>query len=85
MTFTIEYDNQPLKFLKGLDKHILKRLIDKTELTLSIIPVPHNAVSIVGEHGAFRIRIGDFRVLYRINYTESKIIIFKIDKRERVY
>ena len=33
----------------------------------------------------YRIRIGDFRVLYRINYQESKIIILKIDKRERVY
>lgn len=33
----------------------------------------------------FRIRIGDFRVLYRIEYEEIIIIIVNIDSRKRVY
>ena len=33
----------------------------------------------------FRIRIGKHRVLYRINYEEKRIIIVKIDKRDKVY
>ena len=47
--------------------------------------VPHDAKRIVGEHNVFRLRIGDYRALYRINYPENKIIVFKIDKRDRVY
>ena len=85
MTFSIEYDKQPLKFLKNQDKHIVKRILDKADELLIDNPVPHNAVSVVGEHGVFRIRIGDYRALYRVNYQEKRIVIFKLDKRPRAY
>ena len=85
MSYEIFYDKQPEKFLEKLDKHIAARIVDKIEATLSNNPVPHNAVAIEGEHGVFRIRIGDFRVLYRVNYENNRIIIIKVDKRSRVY
>ena len=85
MSFLVEYDKQPQDFLENLDQHFSLRLINKIETVLSVTPVPHNAVTIVGEHGVFRIRIGDWRVLYKINYPEQKVIIIKIDKRARVY
>jgi len=85
MTFLIEYDNQPIKFFKKQDKHIIKRILDKVDETLPDNPVPQNAKSLVGQHNCFRIRIGDHRVLYRINYRDNKIVIFKIDKRPRAY
>ena len=85
MNFSISYDKQPLKFCKKYDKHIVKRFFTKIRETLSTNPVPHDAKSIVNAHGVFRIRIGDFRVLYRINYTEQKIIVIKMAKREDAY
>ena len=85
MSYAIFYDNQPEKFLEKLDKHIAKRIKDKIETVLTDNQVPHNATTVVGEHGIFRIRIGDFRTLYRINYQENKIIVIKLDKRPRVY
>ena len=85
MSFLIEYDRQPEDFLRKLDLHLAKRVKEKVEETLPSNLVPHNAVAIVGEHGVFRIRVGNWRVLYRINYLQHKIIIIKIDKRERVY
>ena len=85
MNFDICHDTQPEKFLSKVDKHIAARLINKIETTLAENPVPHNAKTIVGEHGVFRIRIGDYRTLYRIDYTKNEIIIFKLDKRPVVY
>ncbi|MBI3031849.1 type II toxin-antitoxin system RelE/ParE family toxin [Candidatus Woesearchaeota archaeon] len=85
MSFQIDYDKQPTKFLKKLDKYIAKRIMDKIDDVLLNNPVPHDAKTIVGNHGLFRIRIGDYRALYRINYQENKIIIIKIDSRENVY
>ena len=85
MIFKIVYDKQPVKFLNKVNKKVSNRILDKIEETLSNDPVPHDAKSIVGEHGVFRIRIGDYRALYRINYSGSKIIVFKIDKRSKVY
>ena len=85
MSFIIEYDPPVLKFLKKLDTHIAKRIIDKIESTLPTDPVPHNAKTIVGKHGVFRIRIGDYRALYRVNYALNKIVIVEIDLREKVF
>ncbi len=85
MSFTIEYDKQPKKFLKKHDKHVLKRFFSKIKIILSNNPVPHDAKTIVNAHGVFRIRIGDFRVLYRVNHQEQKIVIVRIERREQVY
>lgn len=85
MTFSVDYDNQPIKFLKNQDKHIAKRIMDKIDETLPNNPVPHNAVSLVSQQRCFRIRIGDYRVLYRVEHKSNKIVIFKLDKRPRAY
>ncbi len=47
--------------------------MDKIEYALTSNPVPSGAKTIVGEHGVFRIRVGDYRVLYRINYQANTI------------
>ena len=85
MIFEITYDKQPIKFLKKLDKNIVKRILDKVDVVFANEPVPSDAKRIFGEHGVFRIRIGDYRILYRIDYEKNMIVIFKIDKRENVY
>ncbi|HIH17714.1 MAG TPA: type II toxin-antitoxin system RelE/ParE family toxin [Nanoarchaeota archaeon] len=85
MTFEIQYDKQPTLFLKKSDKHISKRILEKLEGLLKENPVPHQAKAIVGEHGVFRVRIGEYRALYRIDHQDKKIIIFEIDKRPKVY
>jgi mRNA interferase RelE/StbE len=60
--------------------------MDKIDGSLMDNPVPHNAKRLVGyEEPTFRIRIGKWRVLYRINYRRETIIVVKIDHRERVY
>jgi mRNA interferase RelE/StbE len=85
MSFLIEYDSQPTKFLKKCKKPIAKRIMDKIQSVLLNNPIPHDAKAIIGEHGVFRIRIGDYRALYRVNYKERRVIIFKLEKRSKVY
>jgi len=85
MNFLIEYDKQAENFLKKSDRHITKRIMDKIDALLINHPIPRDAKPIVGEHGVFRIRIGDYRALYRVNYQENKVIVIKINKRSKVY
>jgi len=48
--------------------------------------VHHDAKRIyVTSEKLFRIRVGDFRILYRIDYEEIIIIIVSVDSRKRVY
>lgn len=85
MSYLVLYDTQPRKYLEKLNKTEARRIIEKIESILSLHPIPRDAKPIVGEHGAFRIRIGDFRALYRVEFQNGKVIIFKIDKRSRIY
>ena len=85
MKYQILYDTQPEKFLEKMDKHLSGRLLDKIDIIFSESPIPRDAKMLVGHHGVFRVRIGDWRIIYRINYVERKIIVFTIDKREHVY
>ena len=61
MSFIIKYDNQPQKFLKKLDKDIAKRILDRIDELLTDNPFPHDAKTIIGRHGVFRVRIGEYR------------------------
>ena len=59
---------------------------DEERRNLKKNPIPHDAKRVLGyELPTFRIRIGKYRALYRINYEEKRIIIVKIDKRDKVY
>ena len=83
--FDIKLDKQPEKFLKSCEKILFDRIISKFK-ELKENPVPHDSKRIVGyELPTFRIRIGKYRVLYRLNYETSTIIIVKIDNRENIY
>ena len=85
MMFVVEYSHQALKFLKKADKILVERLLRKIE-ELKTNPVLHDSKTIQGyKENLFRVRIGDYRILYEIDYSSNKFGIVKIDKREKVY
>ncbi len=85
MNLKIDYDKQPKRFLKSQNKILVKRIMDKIDL-LSLNSVSTDAKRMQGhKEPTFRIRIGKYRINYRINYGTNSIVIIKIDKRERVY
>jgi mRNA interferase RelE/StbE len=84
MMFSLDFSNQSRKFLKKSDKELRDRILKKIK-DLRTEPVPHNAVRVVGEERTFRIRVGDYRVLYEVRWDKEEILIAVIDKISRVY
>ena len=83
--FEIKLDKQPEHFLVKCEDKLFNRINKKLEI-LKTNPIPHDAKRVLGyELPTFRIRIGKHRALYRVNNEEKRIIIVKIDKREKVY
>jgi mRNA interferase RelE/StbE len=83
--FEIALDKQADKFLRKCEKDLFDRIIKKLK-ELAINQVPHDSKRVRGHsEPTFRIRIGDYRALYRVNHEEKRIIVVKVDKRERVY
>ena len=83
--FEIKFDKQAEHFLTKCENELFERILKKLEI-LKQNAVPHDAKRVLGyELPTFRIRIGKYRALYRINYEANRIIIVKIDKRAKVY
>ena len=83
--FEIVLDKQADKFLRKCEKILFDRIVKKLE-ELKTNPVPHDSKRVQGyNEPIFRIRIGDYRALYRVNHEEKRIVVVKVDKRERVY
>ena len=80
----IEFGTKALKFLSKLEK-VSKERVFKRIKELCEDPFPSDVKKLKGEKDVYRIRIGDFRVLYRIIPEDDTILIFRVDKRSRVY
>ena len=71
------------KELEALPKKDRKRVLEKTQ-SLAHNPRPHGAEKISGEE-KYRLRQGDYRVLYSIDDAGKTVTIVKIGHRREVY
>jgi mRNA interferase RelE/StbE len=83
--FDVKYSRQALKFLKLLDQKLVIRILTKIE-GLKEDPIQHDSKRIEGySEKLFRVRVGDYRILYEVDYKGNLIGIVKIDKRSKIY
>ena len=48
-------------------------------------PRPIGAVALKGRKGAYRVRVGDYRVLYEVHATEVIVYVIGVAHRRQVY
>ncbi|MDM8565754.1 type II toxin-antitoxin system RelE/ParE family toxin [Candidatus Halobeggiatoa sp. HSG11] len=72
------------KELKKLDTIILKRIFQKIEL-LAENPCPQMCLKIQGQSDLWRIRVGDYRVIYSVNEEEKLVDIIAVRHRKDAY
>lgn len=70
--------------LDALPIEIARRIWQKLE-QLEANPRPPSATKLVGEEGAYRIRVGDFRVVFLINDGERLVEVIRVAHRREVY
>ena len=84
----IEFSRKAAKFIEKADKQTGQRLF-LTAGQLVHDPFPRDAKRVENqwfeEEKIFRIRVGNFRVLYTVNYQRDRVLVFDIDKRETAY
>jgi mRNA interferase RelE/StbE len=80
----IELTRDALRALAKLDKPVRRRIqgaIDK----LADDPRPAGMIVLRGVPGAFRIRVGDYRVIYTLHDARLLIVVIDIGHRRDVY
>ena len=81
--FEIHFSNKALKELQNLPRPISKRIFEKIFL-LKENPFKQNIKKLSGQP-YFRLRIGDYRVIFAIWKKEFRILIIKIAHRKKIY
>ena len=81
----VEFSSKACKFLKKIDSVTWKRVMEKIE-ELRKDPFPSDLKRVVGrKEKTFRVRVGDYRILYIVFFDKELLFVSKIDKRSTVY
>lgn len=72
---------------KQFDKLLLSvfKQTDKVLASLTKDPFPKGVKKLIGIENFYRIRVGDFRIIYEINHKNQEIIIVRAKHRKEVY
>ena len=82
--YSINVARAARKELESLDASEVKRIFPKI-MALSKQPRPSGCLKLTGEDTLWRIRVGDYRIIYEIDDTSEIIDIVRIRHRSRAY
>jgi len=81
----VQLSSTSRKFLRKTDAVTWKRVIARIG-QLKGDPFPSDAKRVVGRKDkTFRVRVGEYRILYVVFFKKNLLLIAKIDKRQKVY
>jgi mRNA interferase RelE/StbE len=72
------------KDLSSLPKSFLTRILARIE-QLAHDPFPHQAVKLQGAERLYRLRVGDYRIVYEVDTQTATITIYYVRHRREVY
>jgi mRNA interferase RelE/StbE len=72
------------KALKKIPKKDLTKIVESIRV-LAINPFPEGCRKLAGEEGTYRIRQGNYRIIYEIEGSKLRILILKIGHRKDIY
>ncbi len=83
-SYKISFRHSAEKELRKIPKPDLRRLVERIG-ALSNNPRPSGAQMLKGENRYYRIRQGDYRVVYEVDDPAQQVIVIKVGHRREVY
>lgn len=84
MSYRVEFTTAAARQVKKLPRPARDRILDAIE-DLGEDPRPHGVKKLSGEQNAWRIRIGEYRVIYDIFDAELVVSVVRAGHRREVY
>ncbi|MFP5416586.1 MAG: type II toxin-antitoxin system RelE family toxin [Actinomycetes bacterium] len=84
MTYRVQVAPAAVRQLRKLDGFALRRVQAAIEL-LAEEPRPSGAKKLVGGDGEWRVRTGDYRIVYEINDSVLLVLVVAVGHRRDVY
>lgn len=84
MPYTIELKPAAVRDLRKLSKGLQKRIAAKID-ELADNPRPPGVEKLSGEHDYYRLRAGDYRIIYEVKEDVLLVLIIRIGHRREIY
>jgi mRNA interferase RelE/StbE len=83
--YKLVFSSEGKKSIASLDKDIAQRVLDKLKWLIQdidnipLIPLSRNL------SGFYKLRVGDWRVIYDVNHKENVVTVHKVGHRKEIY
>jgi mRNA interferase RelE/StbE len=83
-SYEIEFQPSVRKDFRKLSPDNASRILPRIE-ELAKDPFPSQAIKLKGSDRLYRIRIGDYRIVYEVDVDTCRILIYHVRHRREVY
>jgi mRNA interferase RelE/StbE len=84
VSYQIEFSRQADRQFRNLPSQIQQRLKSKID-SLATTPRPHGSEKLSGVDQLYRIRVGDYRIVYAIEDDRLLVLVVRVGHRREVY
>ncbi len=83
-SYEIQWKHSAEKDLRGIDRQFISRILEAIN-SLSDDPFPSQHRKLQGSESSYRIRMGDYRVIYQVDIENKIIVIYHVRHRKDIY
>ena len=84
MAYTVELSNRAKRELAALSANLQTRIVTALR-KLEANPRSSGVSKLEGGENVYRLRVGDYRVLYEVHDTNLVVLVVKVGHRREVY
>jgi mRNA interferase RelE/StbE len=83
-SYRVKFSKAADKELDALPKKLADRILEAIR-ELAVEPRPHGSKKLAGTTNTYRIRVGDYRVIYEVHDKEVVVLVVRISHRKDAY
>ena len=83
MKYKVQLKRSVVKTLKSLPQKEVKKIAKKID-SLEQNPVPKDSKKLKGEKDLYRVRVGDYRILYFFQNSNLTVLVIRIGHRKDI-
>jgi mRNA interferase RelE/StbE len=84
MRYQVIFQPSAAKQVRSVSRAVYTRIIAKAE-SLALNPRPAGCEKLKGVEGTWRVRVGDYRIVYQIRDEVLMVLVVRIGHRKDVY
>jgi len=83
-SYRIEFKRSAERDIRRIQADLIPRILEKVE-ALRDDPSPRQSLKLSGTEATYRLRVGDYRVIYSVDTETKTIVVYYIRHRREAY